>query len=121
MGYFHLQTIHPEISSPWVMFALPLVFLVTTLVSVGIYAVKVGQGGSRIKIKGDSPNLEDMIAAVEDDRYWKGGMFYVNKDDPSILVEKRFGVGWTLNFGRPLSWIVLFLPLIIIFVIAFSL
>ena len=30
MGYFHLQTIHPEIGSAWVMFALPLVFLVLT-------------------------------------------------------------------------------------------
>lgn len=121
MGYFHLQTIHPEITSGWIMWALPLTFLVVTFAVTGIYAVKVGQSGSRLKMKEDSPILKDKIAAVEDDRYWKGGMFYVNTDDPSILVEKRFGVGWTLNFGRPLSWIVLFLPLIIILVIAFSL
>jgi uncharacterized membrane protein len=27
-------------------------------------------------------------------------MFYVNRDDPSLIVEKRFGVGYTLNFGN---------------------
>ena len=27
-------------------------------------------------------------------------MFYVNKEDPSILVEHRFGLGYTLNFGN---------------------
>ncbi|MFJ5771179.1 DUF1648 domain-containing protein [Psychrobacillus sp. NPDC093180] len=120
MGYFHLQTIHPEVGPAWVMFTLPLIFLVLTFVGVGIYVVKVGQSGSRLKVKGDSPSLEDKIA-VDDDKYWKGGIIYINKDDPSILVEKRFGVGWTLNFGRPISWIVLFAPLILIIVIAFSL
>ncbi|WP_391206312.1 DUF1648 domain-containing protein [Psychrobacillus sp. L4] len=120
MGYLHLQTIHPEIASPWIMFTLPIVFLVITFVGVGIYTVKVGQSGSRLKVGGVSPSSEEKIA-VDDDKYWKGGLFYINKDDPSILVEKRFGVGWTFNFGRPISWIALCLPLLIILVIAFSL
>ena len=30
LGYFHLQTIHPEIGSAWIMFAIPLTFLVAT-------------------------------------------------------------------------------------------
>jgi uncharacterized membrane protein len=24
--------------------------------------------------------------------------------DPSIFVEKRMGIGWTLNFGNPWAW-----------------
>ena len=28
-------------------------------------------------------------------------MFYVNKEDPSMLVESRFGIGYSLNFGNP--------------------
>ena len=40
-----------------------------------------------------------------DDR-WKFGLFYVNPDDPAVMVEKRFGVGYTVNFGnRALLWI----------------
>lgn len=120
MGYFHLQTIHPEISSSIVMWALPLIFLILTFVVVGIYAIKVGQSGSRLKVEGGSPAAENKIA-VDEDRYWKGGLYYMNKNDPSILVEKRFGVGWTLNFAHPISWIVLLLPLILILVITFLL
>ena len=37
----------------------------------------------------------------DDDRYWSGGFFYTNPDDPAVLVPKRFGLGWTVNFGHP--------------------
>lgn len=121
MGYTHLQTIHPDISSAWVMFALPITFLVVVLLGVLIYTVKVGQSGSRIKVKEDSPNLEHSITAVDEDRYWKGGILYFNPEDPSILAEKRFGVGWTLNFGRPASWIIFLLPFVLILVIVLNL
>jgi uncharacterized membrane protein len=32
-------------------------------------------------------------------------VLYVNRDDPAVMVGKRFGVGWTLNFGNPRSWL----------------
>lgn len=120
LGYFHLQTIHPEISSSLIMWALPLTFLLLTFAVVGIYAIKVGQSGSRLKVEENSPAIDNKIA-VDEDRYWKGGMFYMNKNDPSIMVEKRFGVGWTLNFAHPISWIVLLVPLLLIFGISFLL
>lgn len=120
LGYFHLQTIHPEISSSIIMWALPLVFLILTFVVVGVYAIKVGQSGSRLKVEENSPPIDNKIA-VDEDQYWKGGLFYMNKNDPSIMVEKRFGVGWTLNFAHPVSWIVLLVPIILILSITFLL
>ena len=39
------------------------------------------------------------------DRAWKLGMIYFNPDDPALWLEKRFGVGYTLNFGRPMAWV----------------
>ena len=42
-----------------------------------------------------------------EDRYWKAGLLYVNSEEPALFVEKRFGIGYTLNFGRPASWIML--------------
>jgi uncharacterized membrane protein len=27
-------------------------------------------------------------------------MFYINRDDPSIFVERRFGFGYTINLGN---------------------
>ncbi|CCH20625.1 DUF1648 domain-containing protein [Micromonospora lupini] len=43
----------------------------------------------------------------DDEAHWRGGLLYVNREDPALLVPKRFGVGWTLNFGRPVAWVVL--------------
>ncbi len=39
----------------------------------------------------------------DDDRYWYGGVVYYNPDDPDPVVPKRFGFGWTVNFGHPLG------------------
>jgi uncharacterized membrane protein len=39
-----------------------------------------------------------------EDRFWKAGLLYINADDPALLVEKRFGIGYTLNFGHPWAW-----------------
>jgi len=40
----------------------------------------------------------------DDDRYWKGGLLYVNPDDPALWVVDRLGYGVTLNLGRPWAW-----------------
>jgi hypothetical protein len=40
------------------------------------------------------------------DDHWRG-IFYSNREDPELLVPKRYGVGYTLNFGNPWSWAVL--------------
>lgn len=54
---------------------------------------------------------------------YKWGIFYVDPEDPRILVEKRLGIGWTLNFGRPASYailaLVLLLPLVLSVALAF--
>lgn len=63
--------------------------------------VTTGQGGSRLG--GNSQNATDRM----DDRYWKLGGIYANRSDPSIFVERRFGLGWTLNVGNPRALLVL--------------
>ncbi|MFL5587716.1 MAG: DUF5808 domain-containing protein [Ktedonobacteraceae bacterium] len=54
----------------------------------------------------------------DDDRYWYGGVFYNNPDDPAVLVPKRFGLGWTVNFGHPQGKLfligMLLLPLVLL-------
>jgi len=34
---------------------------------------------------------------LADNAHWIWGFFHVNKEDPSIMVEKRFGVGYTIE------------------------
>ena len=42
------------------------------------------------------------------------GIFYSNPSDSALFVPKRFGVGYTLNFGNPWSWVVLALILVMV-------
>jgi uncharacterized membrane protein len=85
--------------------ALPVAFMGLTglllVVALGgsIYiALKYGQGGSRLERSAADAPLTDGLA---DNRFWVLGMFYVNRDDPSLFVERRFGLGYTINFGNP--------------------
>jgi uncharacterized membrane protein len=41
------------------------------------------------------------------DARWIGGAIYYNPGDPAIFVQKRFGVGYTINFGNHRSWLYL--------------
>jgi len=43
----------------------------------------------------------------DDDRFWKGGLVYVNRDDPAVLVTARFAFGWTVNLGNPTAWLLI--------------
>ena len=43
----------------------------------------------------------------DDDRFWKAGLLYVNRDDPAIVVGSHFGAGWTLNLGKPAGWLII--------------
>lgn len=41
------------------------------------------------------------------DACWIFGQLYVNRRDPALFVEKRMGLGYTLNMGNPLAWLVI--------------
>jgi uncharacterized membrane protein len=90
---------------------LPLVFVFVLVVIVVL--ARLGQGGSRMPA-GDEARVANSAVPIGDrtpDRYWKLGVFYFNPDDSAVLVEKRFGLGYSLNFARPTAWIILLLLL----------
>jgi uncharacterized membrane protein len=35
---------------------------------------------------------------------WKG-FWYRNPEDPALFVPKRWGIGWTVNFGNRWAWL----------------
>jgi uncharacterized membrane protein len=89
------------------------VLLVVLAVGGSIYlALRYGQGGSRLEQTAASAPLTNGLA---DNRHWILGSFYVNREDPSILIEHRFGLGYTLNFGngKAVALLVAFLGLFI--------
>lgn len=95
---------HVRSGPPGAISALFGLFFVVVAV---IILTRLGQGGTRA-----APANETAASAsgapVGDrtpDRYWRLGVFYFNRDDPAVIVEKRFGIGYTFNFARPASWI----------------
>jgi len=69
--------------------------------------------------KVSSPAVKDATPEPRSDSYWKAGMFYYNPDDPAILVAKRVGIGYTINFASKWAWIILVGLLLIPLVPAF--
>ncbi|TWP36918.1 DUF1648 domain-containing protein [Leekyejoonella antrihumi] len=56
----------------------------------------------------------------DDDRYWKAGLIYVNREDPALFVPKRQGIGYTINLGHRAGQIVTGLVLLIVVVTVVS-
>jgi uncharacterized membrane protein len=97
----HKQTGPPGLI-PVLVFA--LAFAAVTVVLM----VWVGQGGTRLVGSGSAASRA--VAPVGDrtpDKYWKLGLIYINRNDPALFVEKRFGLGYTLNFGHLGAWVFL--------------
>ncbi len=65
------------------------------------HIVKVWRGRAEMRaIAG--PGTIEQVTPTEG---WIAGAIYYNRNDPSIWVEKRLGVGWTLNMAHPVSWL----------------
>jgi len=77
------------------------------IVAIVLFAFRGGQGGWRWAksqpISGDALPAGDRTP----DDCWKWGVFYYNPNDPALWVEKRFGLGWTLNLANARSFVVL--------------
>lgn len=87
------------------MMILDLVLVVFAIGGSIYIAVKYGQGGSRLERSVSNAPLTNGLA---DNRMWVLGMFYVNREDPSMFVERRFGLGYTINFGNPKAVVLVF-------------
>lgn len=98
--------------------ALLAVCLAAVVPQIGI-AIVYGQAGSRL--------LRRMASAGElefdDDALWRLGLFYVNREDPSVVVPRRFGVGWAMNWGNPRTWALAaaFVAATVVFLVAIQL
>ena len=86
--------------------ALPLLPFAIGVLLLAAVALRAGQGGSRL-----NGNVRGLALATgtdrDDDRFWKAGLLYVNRDDPAVVVGARFGVGWTLNLGNAAAWLII--------------
>jgi hypothetical protein len=103
----------PAASRGWLVSLLAVSILGTLaiLVWIGLRLVPV----FRQQKAGAAPPPGDGTPDVR----WKGGLVYYAPDDPAIFIEKRFGLGYTVNMARPAVWWMLLLligaPLLLAF------
>ncbi len=83
-----------------------MVFPTIFVIAVVFLSITTGQSGNRIHVYANKEN-QKITVNRDDDAYWKLGSLYYNPEDPSLFIEKRFGIGWTLNWGRPMSWVII--------------
>lgn len=75
----------------------PLMIVLPILAAVAVAVVALARN-NRAR---DEPEEDTGLTHRDDDRYWRGGLFYINHDDRALVVPRRYGLGWTLNFGNP--------------------
>ena len=80
---------------------LPLAFRLApfALFIVGTSAIRVVR---RLAVTDGAP-----VGDTTPDSCWIFGRLYLNRADPTLFVEKRMGLGYTLNLGNPWSWLVM--------------
>lgn len=84
------------------------IIFVTSIGGVIYLGFKVGTDGSRL-------NNLSYTSFEEDDDYWiLGSTIYNNPNDPALFVNKRIGVGMTINIARPMGKVILALSIVIL-------
>lgn len=75
-----------------------IITLTLTLLSVSFLPLVYILGTRRLTAK---------ESVLNDNQHWVWGMFYYNPTDPALFVEKRLGIGFTLNMAKTMSWVIL--------------
>lgn len=84
------------------------------LVWAVVLGLILGQGGDRLNLGDDKKTSKNYYI---DDKHWKlRNWIYFNPEDEAVFVEKRIGLGWTINIGRPMGLILLVVPIIILII-----
>jgi uncharacterized membrane protein len=103
------QRLAPSVTGATAACAIGLVVLIMVVIIAA-----VARGRAQLRPANVRDPRSPRPDAVDDDQHWKGGLFYVNRDDPALLVPRRFGLGWTLNLGRPAGIALTILLLVVI-------
>ncbi|WP_374951271.1 DUF5808 domain-containing protein [Mucilaginibacter sp.] len=53
----------------------------------------------------------------DDNSHWKWGLVYYNPLNPKLIINKRYGLGWTFNFAHKATWLFLLAVVVITIVV----
>ncbi|QQE13561.1 hypothetical protein JD969_08920 [Planctomycetota bacterium] len=70
------------------------------------YMIRAGQGCWKYnRLSPSQIESTDAIADGTPDSAWKLGLVYFNPNDSALFVERRFGIGYDMNWARPTAYI----------------
>ena len=92
--------------------AAPVLGTVTILVGVAVFFLCLVLG-----IAFMAREMRRAFAHLPKGKHDRWGLFYRNPEDPRLWVEKRLGVGWTLNYAHRAAWWVTALLLLPMFAV----
>lgn len=84
------------------------------VIIISIAAVYTGSHGVRLKF--NVPQNRSNTVMRDDDKYWIAGAIYFNREDKSLLVQKRYGIGWTFNFANIFVWVIILIINLIVLI-----
>lgn len=113
IGATSMQGWFGQDESGWT-FALSVLSTVLIFGLLGVYLVRQRRLSRSIAANASGAYGAEHADTPDDDRYWKAGSFYVNRNDPALWVPKRFGIGWTVNLGHPAGIAILVIPVVIV-------
>jgi uncharacterized membrane protein len=76
----------------------PVLLIICVILIVAILVLPLPR--SRKETSSTAKRPAGRVVFRDDERYWYNGLWYNTPDDPALFVPKRFGLGWTLNFGH---------------------
>ena len=98
--------------------SLPAILVICGTLIVIVLILFLPLPRSRTKASTPAERYPTFTSFRDDDRYWYGDFFYNNSNDPAVFVPKRYGLGWTVNFGQPAGKLILIgtllLPLVLL-------
>lgn len=116
MSFIFLYSLFSQGRFGWMLVTVIILFLILTVGGTLFLTIKYGQAGEKL-LEEEGQYYTD----PDEEEKWKLGVVYFNKEDPSVFVEKRFGIGTTLNLARWQAWaFVLGLILFIILTIVWT-
>ena len=66
---------------------------------IGLLVAIAASGGIGLRCLAEIGRLPKRT--VDEGPFWRLKVLYFNPADPALFVPGRWGIGWTLNFGRP--------------------
>lgn len=99
-----IATINADNINNYIMWPCTIIIIVAAIYQTYLY------------YKSPSKSKSAVYTVDDDDSNWIFGTFYYNPNDPSFFVQKRFGVGWTVNLGTTKGKVYFITPFILLII-----